>query len=127
MVSGGIDVTSSIAWIDVLFIAPVMILRAWFCTLSRVEWCVLAADIQELDPYSRWGRTVPSYTFLRMCHPPFCSCQFSQDVGREEYNFSLDFTFVHGVAIDPYHFCNHMNIFLFFKFSQLIYSSIFIL
>ena len=59
VIRGGMPVTCSIFCMGVDFIMPVMILRAWFCTLFRVFWCVLAAVIQEFDPYSRKGCTVP--------------------------------------------------------------------
>jgi len=54
--------------IGVDFVAPVMIRRAWFCTLSRVCWFALADVAQEDEIiYSKVGLTVPRRTILSIC------------------------------------------------------------
>ena len=64
--SGGIVVSFSISVIGVVFIAPVIKRRAWFCVLSRVCWLDVAVVDQALDPYSRQGLTAPWHTVFRI-------------------------------------------------------------
>ena len=43
-------------------IAPVIRRSAWFWTLSRACWLFFAVVDHAVEPYSRWGLTVPWYT-----------------------------------------------------------------
>lgn len=52
--------------LHIFLIAPVIILSTWLWTLSEVRWRVMAATIQALDIYSRFGHTVPCYRVLRI-------------------------------------------------------------
>ena len=52
--------------IDVLFIAPSVVLRPVFCTWSSLFVWVLAAIAHARAPHSSVGRTVPVYTVFRM-------------------------------------------------------------
>ena len=65
--------------IDVLFIAPSVVLRPVFCTWSSLFVWVLAAVAHALAPYSSVGCTVPVYTVFRMRGapppPPVCSSE----------------------------------------------------
>ena len=49
----------SIALIGVDLMEPVVILRAWFWTLSSTCWLVFAVVDLAVEPYSRWGWTAP--------------------------------------------------------------------
>ena len=64
LLSGRIAVVSSITFMGVDFMDPVISRNAWFCTLSNVSIPDLDADDSVVDPYSRCGRIVPIYTFL---------------------------------------------------------------
>ena len=59
LLRGCTPVVDSIAAMGVDFIAPVIILRAWFCTLSRVSLFVLDVEDQAEEAYSITGRTAP--------------------------------------------------------------------
>ena len=61
---GCIAVSLSISVIGVECITPVIIHRAWFCTLSSSCSFVIAVVDHVVEPYSRWGLTVPWYTVL---------------------------------------------------------------
>jgi hypothetical protein len=60
-------VTFSMKAIGVDFVAPVMIRRAWFCTLSRHCWFVFAVVAQVVELYSMAGLTVSWYIVLSIC------------------------------------------------------------
>ena len=59
---GWTPVSLSISVIGVDRIAPVIRWSAWFWTLSRACWLVFAVVDHTVEPYSRWGLTVPWYT-----------------------------------------------------------------
>jgi len=52
--------------LGVYSIYPVMIHKAWFWTWSRACWFIFDMFNRVVVPYSRWGRTVPSYTLFRI-------------------------------------------------------------
>ena len=55
---------AAMAYMGVVFMAPVIIRSPMFCTLLSLEVFVLAAVTNDVEPYSKCGRTAPVYTAL---------------------------------------------------------------
>ena len=64
--SSSTPVVFSISAMGVVFMAPRIVLKPMFWTLSSLLMCVLAAVAQALAPYSGDGRTAPMWTVFRI-------------------------------------------------------------